>query len=57
MVVTGVVSRSLSRSSRPRAPTIDGAEVNAFHRHPAGNSHVQDTHVHVGSTQLGPGEC
>jgi hypothetical protein len=34
--------------------TIDGAEVIAFHWHPAGNSHVRDTHVHVGSNQLIP---
>jgi hypothetical protein len=35
--------------------TIDGAEVIAFHWHPDGNSHVRDTHVHLGSTQLARG--
>jgi hypothetical protein len=34
--------------------TIDGGEVIAFHWHPAGNSNVRETHMHVGSTQLIP---
>lgn len=34
--------------------TIDGGEVIAFHWHPNGHSHVKDTHMHVGSTQLIP---